>query len=247
MCGSGSCRGQPIVDANDVAKLLLALIFVLDSLGHAERERFNARQARLRDRVQDPFRPIIAAIQGYLRAYHMYRAEALTVREIQLLDKVSRDAFEGLQRVFPYGVTHQNGTFRSFFCCEKPHSMTHWADNYATVGRIRTMSTQVTESRYKSTVKTKARKTNNHASFGGSLLQNNMEVEAAIELARHLDETGSRQVRTGFAPGVTEPKKPCSGSLGLHHSNRPFLVCIKFASGSCQFTLVYTKFVPGLL
>ena len=72
--------------------------------------------------------------------------------------------------------------------------MTHWADNYATVGRIRTMSTQVTESRYKSTVKTKARKTNNQASFGGSLLQNNMEVEAAIELARHLDETGSHLV-----------------------------------------------------
>ena len=91
----------------------------------------------------------------------------------------------------------------------------------ATVGRCRTMSTQVTESRYKSTVKTKARKTNNHASFGGSLLQNNMEVEAAIELARHLDETGSHLVCTGFAPGVTEPKKPCSGSVGSHHSNRP--------------------------
>ena len=131
------------MDANDVAKLLLALIFVLDSLGHAERERFNAQQARLRDRVQDPFRPIIAAIQGYLRAYHMYRAEALTVLEIQRLNTVSRDAFEGLQRVFPYGVTNKNGTFRSFFCCEKPHSMTHWADNYATVGRCRTMSTQV--------------------------------------------------------------------------------------------------------
>jgi len=36
------------------------------------------------------------------------------------------------------------------------------------------MSTQVTEGRYKSAVKTKARKTNNQASFGGSLLQNNM-------------------------------------------------------------------------
>ena len=61
----------------------------------------------------------------------------------------------------------------------------------------------VQKSWYKSTVKTKERKTNNHASFGSSLLQNNMEVEAAIELAQHLDETGSRQVRTGFAPGVT--------------------------------------------
>ena len=39
----GSCRAQPIVDANDVAKLLLALVFVLDGLGYAERERFNAR------------------------------------------------------------------------------------------------------------------------------------------------------------------------------------------------------------
>ena len=76
-----------------------------------------------------------------------------------------------------------------------------------------------------------------------------MEVEAVIELARalHLDETGSHQVRTGFAPGLTEPKKPCSGSLGSHHSNRPFLVCIKFASGSRKFTLVYTKVVPGLV
>ena len=42
------------------------------------RQWFNSRQVRLRDRVQDPFRPIIGAIQGYLRAYHMYRAEALT-------------------------------------------------------------------------------------------------------------------------------------------------------------------------
>ena len=109
----GSCRGQPIVDANDVAKLLLALVFVLDGLGYAERERFNARQARLRDRVQDPFRPIIRAIQGYLRAYHVYRAEALTVREIKQLDTMSRDALEGLQRVFPYTVTYTIKAFCS--------------------------------------------------------------------------------------------------------------------------------------
>ena len=58
---------------------------------------------------------------------------------------------------------------------------------------------QVTEGRYKSAVKTKARKTNNQASFGGSLLQNNLEVEAAIEMARHLDETGSCRLRCRFA------------------------------------------------
>jgi hypothetical protein len=120
----------------------------------------------------------------------MYRAEALRVTDLARLDALSRGALETLQTVFPYGVTYKSGTFRSFFCCEKPHSMTHWADNYATVGRIRVMSTQVTEGRMKSAVKTKARKTNNQASFGGSLLKNNMEVEAAMELSRHLDETG---------------------------------------------------------
>ena len=47
-------------------------------------------------------------------------------------------------------------------------------------------------------VKTKAktRKTNNQASFGGSLLKNNMEVEAAMEMQRHLDETGVHIVCT---------------------------------------------------
>ena len=50
------------MDANDVAKLLLALVFVLDGLGYAERERFNARQARLRDHTRTgPFAPSSAA------------------------------------------------------------------------------------------------------------------------------------------------------------------------------------------
>ena len=93
--------------------------------------------------------------------------------------------------MFPYGVRYANGTFRSWFCTEKPHSMTHWADNYETVGRTRIISTTVTETRMKTAVKTPSRKTNNQASFGGSLLKNNMEVEAAaMEMQRHLDETG---------------------------------------------------------
>ena len=56
------------------------------------------------------------------------------------------------------------------------------------------------ETRMKSAVKTnlkaKTRKTNNQASFGGSLLKNNMEVEAAMEMQRHLDETGVHIVCT---------------------------------------------------
>ena len=61
----------------------------------------------------------------------------------------------------------------------------------------------------KTAVKVPSKKTNNQASFGGSLLKNNMEVEAAMELQRHLDESGVHQVYTiyvggtfGFAPGL---------------------------------------------
>ena len=68
--------------------------------------------------------------------------------------------------------------------------MTHWADNYETVGRIRIISSTVTETRMKSAVKTKAKKTNNQASVGGSIHKANMEVEAAVELAHDLDQTG---------------------------------------------------------
>ena len=164
-------------------------------------------------------------------------------RTIQRLDTVSRDAFEGLQRVFPYGVTNKNGTFRSFFCCEKPHSMTHWADNYAMVGRIRTMSTQVTESRYKSTVKTKARKTNNQASFGGSLLQNNMEVEAAIEMARHLDETGLYLVWSEF--GWFDPNQPNLEKFAWFES--PKLAKPEFDQSFVKVYMVCTKFIQSLI
>jgi hypothetical protein len=82
--------------------------------------------------VREPFslRPIIGAINAYLHAYHMYRAEApgLRMPEIERLNTVSRNALETralrVQRVFPYGVRSTNGTFRSWFCTEKQHAMT---------------------------------------------------------------------------------------------------------------------------
>jgi hypothetical protein len=40
-------RWQPIVDANDVAKLLLTLMFVLDGVGKPELDAFNRRQKQL--------------------------------------------------------------------------------------------------------------------------------------------------------------------------------------------------------
>ncbi len=138
---------------------------------------------------------MIVAINKYLpQAYHMYRdrAEALSTPEVRRLDSMSRDALATLQKEFPFGVTRADGTLRLFWCTEKPHSMVHWASNWRTVGRPRTISTNVTKSRMKTAVKTKAKKTNNQASFGGSILKANrdMEVEAAIQLAHDLDETG---------------------------------------------------------
>jgi hypothetical protein len=100
-------------------------------------------------------------------------------------------------------------------------------ENYETVGRIRIISTCVTESRMKSAVKTPARKTNNQTSFGGSILKNNMEVEvAAMELQRHLDETGVHQVHTIYAGGIFG-FAPCS--------TRFFEVCAMFDSGKSFF------------
>jgi hypothetical protein len=62
----------------------------------------------------------------------------------------------------------------------------------------------------KSAVKTKTKKTDNHwqaslaGSFGGSLLKNNMEVEAAMEMQRHLDETvtGVHRACTIYVRGI---------------------------------------------
>ena len=157
-------------------------------------ELWHVLQANPKAKVADPIPGMIVAINKYLQAYHMYRAEALSRPEVRRLDTMSRDALATLQKEFPFGVQLSDGTLRLFWCTEKPHSMVHWASNRRTVGRPRTISTNVTDSEgrmtRKTAVKTKAKKTNNQASFGGSILKANMEVEAAIELAHDLDETG---------------------------------------------------------
>ena len=128
-------KSQPIVDANDVAKLMLALPFVLEGLGQPELEAYNRKQKRPLDKVREPFKLIIPALNKYLHAYHMYRAEALRVTEIAQLNTLSRNALETLQTVFPFGTRTANGKFRSWFCTEKAHSMTHWADNFFIMDR----------------------------------------------------------------------------------------------------------------
>jgi hypothetical protein len=142
---------------------------------------------------------MIVAINKYLQAYHMYRAEALSTPEVRRLDTMSRDALATLQKEFPFAIQRSDGTLSLFWCTEKQHSMVHWASNRRTVGRPSTISTNVTESQMKTAVKTKAKKTINQASFGGSILKANMEVEAAIQLGHDLDETGMPCVCIGGA------------------------------------------------
>ena len=102
-------------------------------------------QANPKNKVVDPIPGMIVAINMYLQAYHMYRAAALNKPEVKSLDTMSRDALDTLQKEFPFGVRRADGTLRLYWCTEKPHSMVHWASNYRTVGRCRTISTNVTE------------------------------------------------------------------------------------------------------
>jgi hypothetical protein len=148
------------------------------------------------------------AINKCLQVYHVSHVlvqcglEDLSLSgkpEVKRLDTMSRDPLATLQKgsEFPLSVQRADGSLRLYWCTEKlPHSMVHWASNYRTVCRCLTISTNVNEGRMKMAVKTKAKKSNNQASFGGSLLKANMEVEAAIQLVHDLpvDETGVQSV-----------------------------------------------------
>ncbi len=56
---------------------------------------------------------MIVAINKYLQAYHMYRAETLSRPEVCRLDTMSRDALATVtlrQKEFPFGVQLSDGT-----------------------------------------------------------------------------------------------------------------------------------------
>jgi hypothetical protein len=209
-------RSQPIVDASDVTKTMLLMTYVLDGLAYPELSEFNSRQARPRDRVTDPIRPIIGAYNKFLHGYFMYRSRHLNVREIKRLEEKGAEILDTLQRVFPFFHKLKSGAERSVWCTEKAHSIKHWGDTYATAGRAKNASTQVTETRMKSAVKVPAKKTNYHGeSFGKSILKNNMEMEAAMELALHADRSGKGH-----------PKKMCTLCKPLY---KGMSKCIWFA------------------
>ena len=87
----------------------------------------------------------------------------------------------------------------------------------------------------KSAVKTKAKNTNNQDSFGMSLLKHNQNVDAAMELSRHLDEKGVHLVWTGLAAFfflfaicliLCRTNVPCLDSLVKVHTL--FGLCLDF-------------------
>jgi hypothetical protein len=120
------------------------------------------------------------AINKCLQVYHVSHVlvqgglEDLSLSgkpEVKRLDTMSRDPLATLQKgsEFPLSVQRADCSLRLYWCTEKPqHSMVHWASNYRTVCWCLTISTNVNEGRMKTAVKTKAKKSNNQTSFGGS-------------------------------------------------------------------------------
>ena len=68
----GKKSNQPMVDATDVQRLMLALPFLLDGLADKEVKAFNAGKAPA-DRVVDLVPDAIMAVNEWLHWYHMYR------------------------------------------------------------------------------------------------------------------------------------------------------------------------------
>ncbi len=136
-------------DANDVIKALLAMPFALDVLADKELNAYNSQRAG-----GSPCKPMISVYNMFLHWYVRYRAQFMTWDEIQRMDDDWEKLLRTLVSTFPHGVTLENGTFRSAFCTEKPHSIVH-------SGRNKNYNSSAAETRHKET-KRKAHKTNNH-------------------------------------------------------------------------------------
>jgi hypothetical protein len=189
--GASSDGGHPMCDANDVAKAMLAMPFILDGLADKELKAFNASVSNPRARVRDPCPNMISAYNKFLHWYLMYRARNLTEDETQHLDVKGKEVLRTLVSAFPqHGVTLSDGTFRSAFCGEKPHSILHGGRNIRFMGRCKNYNTVAPETRHKQT-KRKTHKTNNHFTIGMSILQNNMDEEAGRLLSFLHDKKGS--------------------------------------------------------
>ena len=182
-------HSQPICDANDVIKAMLAMPFVLDGLAEKELQAFNSKQQDPRHRIKDPFPGVIKTYNEFLHWYMLYRARFLTEAEIRRMDEKGHALLHSLVKTFPHGVTLKSGRFRSAFCTEKPHSIVHAGSNFRSMGRCKNYNTVAPETRHKDTKKD-AHKTNNQASVGMSILRCNLDAEADRRLSWLHDKTG---------------------------------------------------------
>jgi hypothetical protein len=184
-------KQQPIVDAGDVQKLMLALPYLLDGLADQEIAEHNARSA-LVDRVVDPIPSAIMAINEWLHWYHLFRNPEPDDDDIDRLTDMGKALLSTLVRVFPFRVRVGNGgATRSIWSNEKVHSILHAPRTLRRMGRSQNVSCQVTETRHKG-VKRKGSRTNrNPGTSGFSLMQAELRDSACQHMANTLDETGA--------------------------------------------------------
>ena len=70
--GNSKTPGQPMVDASDVQRLMLAMPFLLDDLASADVEAHNSTRSAA-DHVLDPVPEAISAVNEWLHWYQLYR------------------------------------------------------------------------------------------------------------------------------------------------------------------------------
>jgi hypothetical protein len=93
---------------------------------------------------------MIIVINHYLHLYHLYRQPVSTTDDTNQMGVMADALLEELVRIFPYSSRiGSSDKTRSMWCCEKPHSMTHFGDNVEQVGHSKNISAQVNESTHK--------------------------------------------------------------------------------------------------
>lgn len=70
--GTKKASSQPMVDASDVQRLMLALPFLLDGLASGELEQYNSTRSQSQQEL-DPIPEAIKAVNEWLHWYHLYR------------------------------------------------------------------------------------------------------------------------------------------------------------------------------
>ena len=190
--GSGKKNGDKaaprIVDASDMQALLVCLPYLMDGLADYKIDDHSTNGG---EQAHDPIPEMIIVINDYLHLYHLYRQPVNTTDDTLQMGVMADALLEELVRIFPYtSRIGRSDKTRSMWCCEKPHSMTHFGDNVEQVGHSKNISTQVTESTHKP-VKAKGHLTNKKADkVGFSMMQAVVRDSAAAAMSADQDLRG---------------------------------------------------------